>query len=630
MTAPRGKRWIAAALAAGLIAGLPARADAHGGQYRPPPEVPPNDPPPDPPPPPPPPAKKKDPTKRRPTETPPPDENPEPEKPPGTPTTPPSGTPPGRDPTPDPRTKGPNRTRSGPGLEDWTSWWYFSRDRYLVHAGPASVSGTPNLGGPQGAVDTGLDPEAAREKAWKDRARAVLRRAFPDEDAEVFTGVAVALGKAGDGEDAPALLRALEGRYADATRRESLVLGLGILGPKVRGGRDVLVAILKDRKDSARLRGMAALALGLSGDPAAAPALLAAAREDGATKDPAAAALLALGLLGEEIVVPELAEMLADESSTDAKALRPFAACALGRLGGPEAVRALAKALGDSDAQVRRAAILALGECAPADIQPLVPAMARGMRDDRDRACRNFAAVVLGRAGGPVAQDALSRAYALGDRGEKNFAALGLGILGRGMEEGEARDRIASALRSDFVNRDDSDFRGALAISLGLMRDARAVPHLRAVVKDRGDPELRAHCALALGLAGRMEGVPELRGALAEKNATGLQREAALALGLLGDAGAARILAEMLAASGPEYVRASAARALGELGGESAAEALASVLADRTAAGATRGQAAVGLGILLDPRSPGALASLSAGYNFFATTPAVAEALTIP
>jgi HEAT repeat protein len=279
---------------------------------------------------------------------------------------------------------------------------------------------------------------------------------------------------------------------------------------------------------------------------------------------------------------------------------------------------------------VRRAAILALGECDPADTVLLVPALARGVREDRDRACRNFAMVVLGRMGGPAAQDSLSRCYALGDRGERNFAALGLGILGRGMEDADARARIAAALRSDFINREDSDFRGALAVSLGLLRDAKAIPALRTVLKNRGDPELRAHCALALGLMGRMDAVPDLRAALVEKGSPALQREAALALGILGDAGAAKVLADLLAASGPEHVRASAARALGELGGESAADALLALLGDRSAGGAARGQAAVGLGIILDGRSPGALSSLSAGLDFLATTPAVTEALSIP
>jgi len=619
-------RLLAVALAATLLGAFPSPAQAHGGQYRPPPEEPPAPPPPDPPPP----TKGKKPEDRRTPDAPPdapPTPTPPSNPPPGTPTTP--STPGGRDPTPDPRTRNPNRTHGAPDLEDWTAWWLFSRDRYLDRAAPAAASGAAGLAGGSTGENQGVDPAAAAEAAWKARVLSALRRCFPDADPEVFTGCAVALGKAGDGADGPALLRGLESRYADASLRESLVLGTGLLGTAARGGRDALVAILADRKDSSRLRGMAALALGLSRDPAAAPALLAAARERGATKDPAAPAVLALGLLGETLVVPDLIEIFVDQSTSDAKALRPFAAFSLGRLGGPDAVHALGRALGDSDPQVRRAAILALGECAPADAAPVVSSLVRAIRDDRDRPCRSFAMVVLGRLGGVAAQDALSRAYALGDRGERNFAALGLGILGRGLEDADARGRIAAALRSDFLNRDDTEFRGALAIALGLLRDPKAIPGLRAVLKDRGDPELRAHCALALGLTGRMDAVPDLRSALVEKGSPALQRESALALGILGDAGAAKVLSELLSASGPEHVRASAARALGELGGESAADALLDLLGDRGASGAARGQAAVGLGILLDGRRPGGLATLSAGFDYFATTPAITEALGI-
>jgi HEAT repeat protein len=614
---------LAAALGLALLLAAAAPAGAHGGTYRPPPE--------DPPPPP------QDPPPQRPSDNKPPGEPSKPDPTPdprgpgqGVPTPPtrlptPS-LPGGPDGTPDPRGKGQRRAK-GASLEDWTAWWYYARDRYLDR--PEQAASSSDSLGESGGVDAGPD-DGAQERAWRTKGLDALRRAFPDADVEVFTGCAVALGKAGDAADVPALLRPFGQRYADASVRESIALGLGLLGPGAPGARETLTSILRSREDSARLRGMAALSLGLSRDPAAAPVLLWAARERGATKDPAAAAITALGLLGEPIVVPDLAAMLADEGSSDARALRPHAAYALGRLGGPDAVRALGRALGDSDAKVRRAAILALGECDPADVAALAPALAHGAREDRDRPCRNYAMVVCGRLGGVPALDALSRCYALGDRGERNFAALGLGLWLRGSKDADARARVVASLRSDFLNRDDADFRGALAIALGLAGDNRSIPALRAVVGERGDPELRAHCALALGLVGARDAAPDLRAALVEKGNASLQREAALALGLLGDSGAARVLAGLLADSGPEHVRASAARALGNLGGSVAAEALAKLLADRGASGAARGQAAVGLGLVLDRRRPGALAEVARGLDFLSASPAIQEVLTIP
>ncbi len=628
--AGRGRvRAFAVALGLALLASAPVPAFAHGGKYQPPPEDPPP-PPPDPPPPPPP--QEKPPSDSKPPGTPTKPDPPPPPKP-GTPTTgggagtptPPPSHPPG-DPTPDPR----RVKRSGrQSLEDWTAWWYYSRDRYLVREGKDSSSGSGSLGASSGALSTQED--GANERAWRARALAALRHAFPDADVEVFTGCAVALGKAGDATDAPSLLRALGQAYGDPSMRESIVLGLGLLGRGAPGARAALTEVLRDRKESNRIRGMAAIALGLSGDAAAAPLLMATARERGPSKDPPAAALVGVGLLGEPLVVQDLVVILDDPNAADTRGVRPQAAYALGRLGGPEAVRGLGRALGDSDPQVRRAAILALGECAPADVAPLAPALAHGVREDRDRACRNFASVVLGRIGGVEALDALSRRFALGDRGERDFATIGLGLWARGTEDADAKARISASLRSDFQNRDDADYRSALAIALGLMRDRKAIPNMRSVLKERGDPELRAHCALALGLAGAKEAEGDLRACLVEKGNPVLQREAALALGLLGDPAAAKVLADLVSGPGvPEHVRASAARALGNLGGEAAAQVLESLLSSRDASGAARGQAAVGIGLILDRRQPGALTAVSEGIDFLAPSPAILEVLTIP
>jgi HEAT repeat protein len=452
---------------------------------------------------------------------------------------------------------------------------------------------------------------------------------FPAAGPELFTGGAVALGKAGDPADAAAMLKALEKRYADATLRESVVLGLGLLGREAPGARGALLAIARDRRDSPRLRSMAAMALGIAGDASAAPALLALAREDGSQRDPAAGAFVGLGLLREPLVVPDLVDMLEDATSASSRSLRPLAAYALGRIGGAEAVRALGRVLADRDEQVRRSAILALGECAPADAAVLAPLLSRISREDRDRPCRSFALVTVARIGGPAAHDALARGWGLGDRGERNFAALGFGLLGRESKDPEVRARIGSMLRSEFETRADADFRGALAISLGLLGDQRAVPALRSVLRDRSHPDLRAHCALALGLLGARDAAEDLRAVLLDRGLPELQREAALGLGLLADSGAAATLAGMLR-EGATHVRVSAAAALGNLGGAEAADPLCDLLLDEKAGDLARGQAAVGLGLILDPRAVGGLAAIPPGLNYLAASPAIHEVLTIP
>jgi HEAT repeat protein len=237
--------------------------------------------------------------------------------------------------------------------------------------------------------------------------------------------------------------------------------------------------------------------------------------------------------------------------------------------------------------------------------------------------------VTIARIGGPGAHDALARGWGLGDRGERNFAAIGFGILARSLEDAELRARIVAMLRGELEDRADADFRGALAIALGLARDEKAIPVLRKVLSEKSHPDLRAHCALALGLLRAREAAPDLRAAVRERGLPDLQREAALGLGLLGDASGVEPLSAMLH-DGVTAVRVAAASGLGQIGGEAPAAPLCSLLLDERAGDLARGQAAVGIGLLVDPRPVGGLAAVSPGLNYFAASPVLLEVLSIP
>ncbi|MHC4820399.1 MAG: HEAT repeat domain-containing protein, partial [Planctomycetota bacterium] len=317
--------------AAGLLSVATTPAMAHGGVYRPPPE---DDPPPVPDPPPPPSGEMPPEPPKEPEPPPPPTVTP-PETPPdkgiknpkpGTPTppdtggavpTPPSGPkaprkPPSSAPTPD--GKGGGRRSRGPGLEHWTAWWYFSRDRWLVRQPAGVVSGDSSPGRTAGTSRTNVAAGDA-EAPWRARARAALRLSLSSDDVEIFTGCAVALGKAGDVRDAHPLLTVLSRRYRNPQVRESLALGPGLLAPDARGARPALEFILLDKRDSSRLRGFAGISLGLSGDAAALPALLRIAATASDKRDAVAGAVLGLGLLGEPMVLPDLVDMLQDKST---------------------------------------------------------------------------------------------------------------------------------------------------------------------------------------------------------------------------------------------------------------------------------------------------------------------------
>ena len=108
-----------------------------------------------------------------------------------------------------------------------------------------------------------------------------------------------------------------------------------------------------DPADAAR----AAHWLGRFGGPAGlAPLLDALTHRQGQIRS---AALLALAELGDRRAVPEIAKRLA---SDDSAMVREAAAQALGRLGGPEAMKALEAALSDPKTKVRKSASASLDQ----------------------------------------------------------------------------------------------------------------------------------------------------------------------------------------------------------------------------------------------------------------------------
>jgi HEAT repeat protein len=115
-----------------------------------------------------------------------------------------------------------------------------------------------------------------------------------------------------------------------------------------------LAAVLSDRREPNRTRLMAALTLGVLGDPRALDPLARALR----ASDPVlrAQAARALGRLRQPEAARHLVGMLRDDDAH----VRETAAGALGRLGAPEAVPALREMAGDPVAVNREAAARAL------------------------------------------------------------------------------------------------------------------------------------------------------------------------------------------------------------------------------------------------------------------------------
>jgi HEAT repeat protein len=346
--------------------------------------------------------------------------------------------------------------------------------------------------------------------------------------------------------------------------------------------------------------------------------------------DVPACSLLGIGLLGDEIVVPDLAQALAGRARERERddELRAYTAASLGMIRSRAGMPALLKALGDKNVEVRRQSVLSLGALLGPDDAYALKTLAQVLASDRDPQVRAFAAISLGESGSPVIADALLYAYRKGSAVVVPYAALGLGLLARQTEDQALRERVLPYLRAQFLDKGNLDVRGALAISLGIAGDHDAAKHLLKVVKGGGAANLRGHAAVALGLIGNDDAMPPLREMLEKRGDPTLQREVALALALLGDREAVAILIRLVTTAKTEFVRGSAAVALGRLATPEAAKALREILEDERAPDTTRAFVAVALGLVMDRHDVPLLSRLGEHFNYRMAVEAVSEVLT--
>ena len=251
------------------------------------------------------------------------------------------------------------------------------------------------------------------------------------------------------------------------------MLSIGALArPEDQQTLKYLVQVLSTDRDP-QVRGFAAIALGETGAPKAADALLYAYRKGDALVVPYAA--LGLALVARNAEDPALSERI-----------RPFLRGQLLERGNTDLKGALAVALGI--AQDR------------ASVKPLL-ALLRGQGDPY---LRGHAAVALGLIGAEEAIPSLRKI--LTERGSPEVqreVALALGLLA---------DREAVALLTDLVRDGRTEYvRGSAASALGRLATPAAAEALREVLDNERNPATtRAFVAVALGLVMDPHPVPLL------------------------------------------------------------------------------------------------------------------------
>ena len=180
-----------------------------------------------------------------------------------------------------------------------------------------------------------------------------------------------------------------------------------------------------------------------------------------------------LGFRGQEEAVGPLLDRLAlpEPDGTVRQAIY----AALGRLGAPEALRALSRCLTkESAALVRDHAVDALGAFPH---RRVVMALTDLLQADADAALRHRILLALGRTGSEAAVAPLLRAFAAAHSDEERLVAL------------HALADIGSPTATDVLSRalqqaDAPLMRAAIAVALGASRDGDAVHMLLALLED--------------------------------------------------------------------------------------------------------------------------------------------------
>lgn len=584
-----------------------------------------------------------------------------------------------------PVTGGKKTSRGGSGYEDWTFWWNYNKDEILqLKSAVKRMQRGPTTGGAGGAFGvkkaSGDSIRSATDEAIQKQIVPLLQQLLVEKDVSFHIQGASALGLAKIGDES--IVETLKKMALNESKSfhqevvESAGLAFGLLQKDTPEIRSFLIELLRNEKHDERyLRPFAAISLGLLGDKndadrAAVTAFVEVLSRKEAKGDIKPACLTAMGLLGNDAVVPELLTIVTTHKTSQKGAVElsdidvSYAISALGRIGAPgvdekgketavveEMFKILdSKAKQKRSSNERRSAAIALGQlgprCADVKMQKKVIDALRELADDAtDGQERNFAIISLGRMGSVRNTDEALRKEMVGvlrnhlkdGKGlTPPFAALALGLVGRAfVEEGRTapEEEIRKPIRERFAEGGEAKALGAYAIASGLVRDPLAVESLKKTLDDRGaGKNVRGYCALGLGMIGDVAALETIKKTLKDDNDRDLRVQTAMAAGLMGDASVIDGIVDILKEKeSSNYELGSAALALGQIGDERAIAALVEIAKDekKLYSDLTRSLAVVALGQIGDRRDIPTLARVATDINYRAHVAAITELLDI-
>lgn len=494
-----------------------------------------------------------------------------------------------------------------PRTPTWRNWWKRNREDFF-DVRERRTRGTPDSEG--GQYDQDHEP-ATQDDVLK-VILPVLLKSLKDKNPNVRDAAAIAVGRAGQ----IPVLEHLEPLLDDNVLavKQAAIMGIGLIRHPIAERK--LIAVLRNPRTRYKNRGMAALALGLSGGDDARAALTDRLGTASPIKDVAWSKLkqvegcraMGLGLIEDPALAASLVTALRSTRTRD-ETFHPMTLNALAHLEDPSSADLVLRSLGNRDNDIMRSAAILAGRVIRADQTDEVRRLIKQCKAERDKHAQFFMTISLGRIGSDDAVKYLRKVYQKGrNREHRGFAALALGIA----KDTESAAIMMKALKSE---RDES-LRSASAIGLGILEEDAAAKTILTILEKTKNPELRADLVTALAMLNHREALPEIRKITGEARNERLVQACGFALASMRDTASIPTMIRILSNSGSLQVKGGMATALGRTGDRRAIEDLVKLVENPRQTSLTQAFAVVALGLIGDksPRSEFSRVAIDSNY----------------
>jgi HEAT repeat protein len=557
-------------------------------------------------------------------------------------------------------------------FENWLFWWNYNKDEILnlKAAVKAMEQKTSTRASEHFFGDSGdrnrSETQAPTEAMIQKEIVPALLKVVADKNihADIRGGALIALARCGGSKAHVKTFFevAKPDSGEDKVVQESAILALGILQIKEPEIRQFLISMVDNMDVPFRARCFSAISLGLlrDNDPSVLACLERCLNGRESTPDVPVCALLTIGMIGDKAQVPTLMKWL-DAGRVGRNKLgdleKAYLVGALGKIGDPQALKAVEGTLRKKDLYTQRSAMIALGQIVPQaepDVQmDYLKKLAAYLKNVSDTTAKNFGIISIGRiAGQEGATDQVRNAGVTlltdqfkngGKTTERPYAALALGLVcfessTDSVKPKEVKYKVSALIRGELSRmKGDKTALGAQAIALGMIGDTdkETIGLLTKILQDRGaDKKLRGSAAVALGMIGDASAKEAILTALKEREDRDLRVDTAVAAGLLRDSSAVAVLVKVFDdPKASQFVLGSVALALGQIGDHKAIGPLLKILEPEKTNGSypdlTRALVSVSLGQIANRNDIRVLFQISKDINYRASVSALDEVLTI-